>query len=272
MKKINPFPVGLIMFFGWMFNAHHITAQHLLEYAKQRKVIKVVAEQGNSLYYRNWPDTIYGSIHAIWVSEITSLKPLSAGEVDSVFAQLSMEAEQRLQNNVEDKLVKRARRKLTVVEVDVNTAIALHRGDAGAGFAIGRKKKNGISIFLRGGVDYTNQGRGFIYTMQMPLGLQVNYDMLSHQKGKGTPFLQVAAGYNFVRSGRFDPGRERTGKYNDYERNQLDNNIFFSMGGGVMYKNRYRIGVSYKLQGSNVIYPEIGYTNFLLLKLAMRLI
>lgn len=275
MKKINPILVGLILFFGCMFNAQDSIAQHLLEYDGQKKVIKVVAEQGNSLYYRNWPDTVDGPVKAVWVSEITRLKPLAAGEVDSVYAQLIIEAEQKQRREVEAKMVKREimkeNGKLTIVEVDANTAIAANRMDFGGGFAIGLKRKNGIAILVRSGVDFTNQGQGFIYTTQIPLGLQVNYDMLSLKVLNGIPFIQVMGGYNYVISGKFDKTRERVEQYLDYTNDQLANNAFVCIGGGLMYKNRMKIGLSYKLQGSNVKFPEIDYIHFLMVKLSILL-
>lgn len=270
MKEINPLVVGCFVFLICLCKAEGSKAQHLLDYDGHQKVIKVVAERSNVLYYRNWPDTVDGSVRAVLLSEITALKVLTNGEVDSVYAILSVKAEQKQQVHAEEELIKKQNRKALAIELDINTSTAANRIDFGGGIGFGKKDTNGTAAMVRVGLDYTNQGQGFIYTTQIPIGVQVSYDMLSQALFKGIPFGQVMIGYNYVLSGRFDTSRDRTEKYLDYREDLLESNLFLAAGGGVAF-NRMRFGLFYKLQSSNIKYPEIGYMHFLMVKVAMRL-
>jgi hypothetical protein len=270
MKTTNPIFLGWIMFFVCLVNVQTSSAQHVLDFGGQQKVIKVVAERGNVLYYRNWPDTVDGSVRAVLMSDVTALKPLRYGEVDSVFARLSTQAEQQKQRMVQEEMIKKQNRKVLAVEIDLNTCVASNRVDLGGGIGFGKKDTGGTAAMVRVGLDYTNQGQGFIYTTQIPIGVQVSYDMLSRNLFTGIPFLQAMVGYNYVLSGRFDTSRDRASTYLDYREDLLKSNLFLAAGIGVA-SDRMRFGVSYKLQHSNVAYPEIGYMHFLMAKIAMRL-
>lgn len=277
MKIMNPKLVGLLLFFGLILYAHYsVNAQHLLEYKSgQKRVIKVIKEQGGALYFQNWPDTTSRSVKAVLLSDVKSLTLLEYSEVDSVYARLTVENEKQQQKNVEEVLARKKMWKenigLVVMEVDASITTATTRLDYGGGFACGVKRKNGLSILAKTGLDKTNQGQGFIETIQIPIALQVNYDMTSKIMKVGTPFLQTVGGYNYVVSGKYDASRDRMKRYVEYADDQLEGNMFVSIGGGFVFKNKIRYGIFYRLQGSNVKYPEIGYMNFVMVKLSMIL-
>jgi hypothetical protein len=273
MKSINSIATSLFLFFTFLFNSQKASGQHLLEYGGTQKVIKVITEKGGALYYRNWPDTIEGATRAILVSDITSLKPLRYEEVDSVFARLSTAEEQKQKRNVEIVLANKIFARKVLVELDLNSAVTVNRFDWGGGLSIGGRGKDGkVEVLTRIGLDQTNQGRGFIYTRQIPLSIGVNYHFFDHKWKDGIPFIQAAAGNNLVLAGKFDTTRERNRpEYYNYEKEVLDNNLFFCLGGGMLY-HKVRLGLAYKLQGSNVKYPEIGYMHFLMIKVAMKIL
>ena len=268
---MNPILFRVLLLIGIMFNLTKGVAQHLLEYGGEKKIIKVKAERGSVLYYYHWPDTIDGYVRGVLMSDITSLKELTAKEADSLYTQFGLEKKQLEQNNAKEELVKKENRKWVAIELDLNTAMALNRMDVGGGLGIGKKEENGLIIMLRSGLDYTNQGQGFIKTIQIPVGLHINYDMLKTRVMKGIPFIQMLWGYNYVLSGQFDSSRERAEKYVEYKDDLLEGSMFLCVGGGITY-NKIRFGLSYKLQGSNVKYPEIGNTHFVMVKIAMKLL
>lgn len=270
MKKRNPIGLNVLFLIVFMLIGKMSGAQHLLEVGNTRKLIKVVSEHGGALYYQLWPDTNSGT-RAVLLSDIKLLKGLSLAEADSVSKILTKQESEKIEKQEKQEVVKRETRKRTAMEVDMNTAITVNRMDIGCGFGLGVKGEKGVEVIARIGLDYTNQGWGFINTVQIPFGLNGLYMLNSSHWKKGIPFLQAMMGFNSVVSGRFDKSRDQNREYMKYPNNMLESNVFWGAGIGMTF-DKTRIGVLYKMQGSNVTFPEIGIMHFVMIKLGVKLL
>lgn len=232
-------------------------SQHLLVLKSSiQKVIKVHQENQTSVYYSDWPDTTGNNIKAVLQNDIASLTPIASFQVDSIFAVVSTEREKRIEAKAQKEQMKRLNKYRLYFLPKASMGFYTNRLHYGGLFEAGVEAKNKYRVGLGVGYEGTNQGRGFIYTSQMPVYISGNYIVMK-PGAKNTLHILLNAGYNFVMEGRFNSSRDRDiqDAYLDYTKDQLKNNVFVTIGVGVCLEDKYLIEVFYKNQTTNVTYP-----------------
>jgi hypothetical protein len=185
MKKINPSRIALILFFGCMINAQISGAQHLLVLkSNKQKVIKVYQENEVSVYYSEWPDTTRNDVKAVLQNDISSLTPIISFQVDSIFAVVSAERELKIEENAQKEHMKRMNKHQLYLLPKMSLSFFTNRLHYGGFFEAGLEFKNNYRVGLGIGYEGTNQGRGFIYTTQLPVLISGNYLVMKPNKKK----------------------------------------------------------------------------------------
>ncbi len=250
MKENKTKLLGLILFIGSLFIIQIGNAQHLLEYGGSKKVIKVVTEKGGALYYQNWPDTTDVDMRAILMSDITSLKPLTYEEVDSVIAAIN-NAKINTLHEIEVEQNKKVRHFFIPA---IGSSFRIDQFNYSLSVAYGLLY-NGVNLY-GGSIGYNRVNKGQSFIVLNSIQLQLFYNRY---------FKRPSSTKSYYCGGEFTFGKTLSGKYNNaWSANNMseeikleDDDLWFSVGlnihAGVDLKDRFLIEVG-------LLYRDLGIT------------